>query len=563
MTAPASPSGALTLVTAANQRYWRSLYQFLLSVERVGGAGLERVVAFDLGIEPAERQRMQVRFPQVQWRSHDLSAYPAHVRPEARTCAWKPVVMVAAMSEFGGRLLWLDSATLLRRAPTRVIDELERVGIYAMIGASPLFTHCHDETLRLLGCDPDFFDRPEHPAGVCAFDTDRPAVRDLLLRWKQHSLDPACITPQSPPLRAGIQHKWDQAILTVLLYQFEAREGVALCADEIDITSANPAPWLSTRNKLRPDAPVWADPIYRAFFAAQKTLDQTSVRVQQFISTRVDGLLRRLKERFEIRICKDGAAPLTVPCPASRYFADPFLVARGERRHLFFEDFDHAANRGRISALAIEGEGPGLEKGPPVPVLERRFHLSYPFLFEHEGELFMIPESHQNRTVDIYHCERFPDRFRLRRRVLWDIDAADSTLLVDQGMYWLFTSVRDAASRSGRSLAIFYADDLFEGDFHPHPVNAQRLYAGGANQSGRCAGPFVREGDSWLRPTQVNPDYYGQGLEWRRIVTLTKDAYVEEPCAAPAGRGVPHGVSSHHISTLDRLTAFDVRTRHP
>ena len=39
MTAPASPSGALTLVTAANQRYWRSLYQFLLSVERVGGAG--------------------------------------------------------------------------------------------------------------------------------------------------------------------------------------------------------------------------------------------------------------------------------------------------------------------------------------------------------------------------------------------------------------------------------------------------------------------------------------------------------------------------------------------
>ena len=191
MTAPASPSGALTLVTAANQAYWRCLYQFLLSVERVGGAGLERVVAFDLGIEPAERQRMQVRFPQVQWRSHDLSAYPAHVRPEARTCAWKPVVMVAAMSEFGGRLLWLDSATLLRRAPTRVIDELERVGIYAMIGASPLFTHCHDETLRRLGCDPDFFDRPERPAGVCAFDTDRPTVRDLLLRWQEHSLDPA------------------------------------------------------------------------------------------------------------------------------------------------------------------------------------------------------------------------------------------------------------------------------------------------------------------------------------------------------------------------------------
>lgn len=563
MDAPSSSPGGLTIVTAANQRYWRCLYQFLLSVERTGGAGIERVVAFDLGLAPETRERLRRRFAAAQWRSHDLSAYPPHVRPEALTCAWKPVIMVEAMNEFGGRLLWLDSASLLRRAPARVLEELARVGIYSMIGASPVFTHCHDQTLRLLGCDPDFFDRPERPAGVCAFDADRPAVRDLLLRWKHHSLDPACITPESPPLRVGIRHKWEQAILSVLLYQYEAREGAALRADEIDISSVRPASWLSTRNKLGPGVPVWADPFCRGFFASRKALDRTALRLERFLTTRVEGLHRRFKERFEIRLCRGDAPSLTVPCPRSRYFADPFLAEKGGRRQLFFEDFDHGSNRGRISTLALAGDGPGVEPGPPTPVLERRFHLSYPFVFAHRGEHFMIPESHQNRTVDLYHCDRFPDRFRLRRRLLWDIDAADSTLLVDQGVYWLFTAVRGAPGESGRSLAIFHSDDLFEGDFRPHPVNRRRLYADGANHSGRGAGPFVREGSSWLRPIQMNPDYYGQGLEWRRIVTLNKDEYVEEPCAAPAAMGLPHGVSSHHISALDRLIAFDLRTRHP
>lgn len=559
----AFPPRALTIVTAANQPYWRCLYQFLLSLDRVGDAGVERVVVFDLGLGPTERERLQQHFPKVHWRSLDYSAYPPHVRPEAHAYAWKPVVVVEAMNEFGGRLLWLDSATLLRHPPTRVLEELDRVGIYALIGRSPLFVRCHDETLSLLGCDPDFLDCPERPAGVCGFDTERPSVRDLILRWKEHSLNPACITPAGPPLRAGVQHRWEQAILTVLLYQYEAREEVALSRDEIDISSIRPVSWLSTRNKVGAAVPSWLDPVCRAYFATWKAIDRASLRWIDFLGTRVDGFNRRRKERFEIRVSGEGGAAVTVPCPESRYFADPFLVARDGQRHLFFEDFDHALNRGRISVLPLAGAGEGVRPGAPTSVLERGFHLSYPFLFEHQGELFMIPESHQNRTVDLYRCHHFPDQFRLRRRVLWDIDAADSTLLLDQGIYWLFTSVRDAASKSGRFLAIFYSDDLFDGDFRPHPVNAQRRYANQANQSGRCAGPFVREGGSWFRPAQMNPDYYGQGLEWQRVVTLNKDEYAEEPCPAPAKRGAPRGVSTHHISSLDDLIAFDVRTRHP
>jgi len=558
-----SGGNRLTIVTAANHDYGRCLYQFLLSVERVNDPAYQRTVVFDLGLSAPVRMRLQDRFKEVQWRSPDLAPYPPHVRPEARTCAWKPVVIAEAMKEFGGRILWLDSATLIRRRQTRILSELERASVYALVGKSPLFERCHDETLRLLDCDLSFHDRPERPAGVCAFDTDRPTVRELILRWRDLSLDPRCITPEGPPRRSGVEHKWEQAILGVLLYQFEARAGIALSADEIDISSFRPVPFLSTRNKVRPETPLWMDPFLRARSVVWKGLDRASLRFRDVMATRVDGLDRRMKERFEIRISRGEGAPLTVPCPSSRYFADPFLVARGGLRYVFFEDFDHATNRGRISALPLPGEGPEVDVLPPTPVLERPFHLSFPFLFEHGGELFMLPESHRNRTVDLYQCDRFPDRFRLRRRLLDDVDAADSTLFEDKGTWWLFTSVRDATSGSGRFLSLFHTDDLLEGEFRPHPVTQRRLFADQPNQTGRCAGPWVRSGGALVRPMQLNPDYYGQGLEWRRIVRLDEEEYIEEPVTAPPGLGLPSGVSSHHVSSLGDLVAFDVRTRHP
>ena len=51
----------------------------------------------------------------------------------------------------------------------------------------------------------------------------------------------------------------------------------------------------------------------------------------------------------------------------------------------------------------------------PVRVLERDHHLSYPFLFEHEGVLYMVPETAQAGTVELYRCTEFPLRWRRER----------------------------------------------------------------------------------------------------------------------------------------------------
>ena len=51
--------------------------------------------------------------------------------------------------------------------------------------------------------------------------------------------------------------------------------------DEIDISSASPVRWISTRNKVGNGAPLWADPLVRLYYFFDKTLDQAWLGFQR------------------------------------------------------------------------------------------------------------------------------------------------------------------------------------------------------------------------------------------------------------------------------------------
>ena len=67
---------------------------------------------------------------------------------------------------------------------------------------------------------------------------------------------------------------------------------------------------------------------------------------------------------------------------------------------------------------------------PAVPVIEEPYHLSYPFLFEFEGELYMIPEKARATRVDLYRCVAFPYQWELVKTLIEGFALADSTLVV-------------------------------------------------------------------------------------------------------------------------------------
>ena len=113
-----------------------------------------------------------------------------------------------------------------------------------------------------------------------------------------------------------------------------------------------------------------------------------------------------------------------------RYWGDPFVLRRNGRHFVFVEEKMYATGRGHIACLELDEEGALISQ---QVVLERDYHLSYPFIFEGDAELYMIPETAANRTVELYRCEQFPDRWGLVKVLLRDVYAVDATLLEADG----------------------------------------------------------------------------------------------------------------------------------
>lgn len=583
MTAP------LTIVTAADARYAGCLLQLLANLERRGILRTHAVIAFDLGLSTGQRAAIAKRFPEVDLRGFDLSIWPSHVAPTARTYAWKPIIVAQAAETLSTPLLWLDSATLVRTHLGSVRRAVARDGLFVLRGQTSLRAHCDPQVAAALGAEAPLLDHPEYVSGVVGADAGRPEVMALLRQWRAWALDPSLSAPQNPA------HRNDQVLLSLLVLRAQASGHLHLRGvEDVDISAPHPIRCLSTRNKVPSSWPSWAEPISYAYFRAWKAIDQLAHRARRFKATRIDGLHRQIRERYEVRVrrCEahegvaaahdeaavarrtllDGASGRVAPLRGG-YLADPFPLLRNGRAWLFAEAFDDALNQGHLVAVALDAAGraaapqpldlryiPEGAEGDGVPM--RVVHRSFPFVFTHAGALYMIPETCALRAVDLFVCDDFPRRWRWVRRLLDGVDAADSTVLRHEGRWWLFTSVRPQAN-APRALEIHRADDLLRAPFIAHPVNPERRYAEAPHGTGRCAGTWVRDVDgAWLRPVQTSVRRYGEGMCYMRVDRLDPEVFVERPytgshpLSALAAR-----LSPHHVAVHDDVVAYDIRTR--
>jgi hypothetical protein len=154
--------------------------------------------------------------------------------------------------------------------------------------------------------------------------------------------------------------------------------------------------------------------------------------------------------------------------PHKRFLADPFVIKYEDRKIIFVEDYHFKFNKGKISAYEITAEG---HKEIGVAI-EEKFHLSYPFLFESNKGLFMMPETHEAKDIRIYKCVEFPLKWELHKILIRNIRAVDSNIFSFNNKYWLFTNL-DSSNLGDYSseLHIFYADSFDSSSWKPHSLN--------------------------------------------------------------------------------------------
>jgi hypothetical protein len=275
----------------------------------------------------------------------------------------------------------------------------------------------------------------------------------------------------------------------------------------------------------------------------------------------VAGTMRMPAQHFSVYLGRVGSHRLTrVRCPSTSYYADPFVWKHEAGTWLFVEEFRYLCNKGRLVALQVNDD---LSTGPAVPVdIGVESHLSFPFLFERRGALYMVPETSADRAVHLFRCHSFPNRWARVGTLLRDVNAADTVLFEHENLWWLITSVRSKENGWNRGLAIFSAPDPLHSAWTPHPVNSEGWYHASIHASGRNAGPPVPLETGWLRPVQVNRRYYGEQLGFMQVVQLSPQQFAERPYE---GKHVLQDLAQsraiHHVSMCGDIIACDARDR--
>jgi hypothetical protein len=247
-----------------------------------------------------------------------------------------------------------------------------------------------------------------------------------------------------------------------------------------------------------------------------------------------------------------------IDVPAS-FVADPFLHRAGDTWHLLFEVLNRRSGLGEIA----HATSPDLATWTyDRVVLAEPFHLSYPHLLEWEGALYMVPETHQSRSIRLYRGDSLPGRWTHVHTLLSGGVFSDSTLFRHDDRWWMFTETSEP--RRHDTLRLFHADDLF-GAWTEHPASP---IVTGDRTTARPAGSIVRTERGLVRFAQVCTPRYGMSVRAFLISKLTPTAYGEQAASAEpvlAGSGVVgewnatrmHHVDAHEIAPGRWIAAVD------
>lgn len=236
--------------------------------------------------------------------------------------------------------------------------------------------------------------------------------------------------------------------------------------------------------------------------------------------------------------------------PGRTGFADPFFFSHKGREWLFVEEIP-CGEKGVLSVLERLPQG-GF--GPARRVLEEPFHLSYPNVFEHGGELYMLPETAGANQVRLYRAAEFPWRWELDRVLVDGVSATDATLAHHGGRWWLFVTQRRPGGCSWDEMHLYMGSTCF-GPFSPHPLNPVVADVRRARPAGRV---FSRSG-RFYRPAQDCSGWYGRGLRILEITRLDETGFEEREAASLTADLVPGSFCLHAFDAQGGVEIVDAQ----
>lgn len=200
-----------------------------------------------------------------------------------------------------------------------------------------------------------------------------------------------------------------------------------------------------------------------------------------------------------------------------RYWcADPFIVKEKDKYYVFCELMDIKTSYALLGIAELNPSG----KTYVRPIADLKCHVSYPNVFKIKDTWYMIPETSNRKTIELYKAIKFPYEWKKIATLANNINAADTTVFVQDNKYYIFIYEQnynpDKLSIAHLNLETFKLENI---------CSVMEYYT----RVGRPAGNIFVEGDKYYRPVQYGINEYGEKIfVYRFAFDVINKKYKEE-----------------------------------
>lgn len=265
-----------------------------------------------------------------------------------------------------------------------------------------------------------------------------------------------------------------------------------------------------------------------------------------------------IRKRSVGTLLRETDRPFQPIAYSNRYwYADPVAFCHQGRTYLFVEEYDRCKLKGQLAVGILE---PHKKNVNFRTILQEPYHLSYPMVFEWAGALYMIPETSENKSVNLYQAVSFP--YQWKRVEAFDVgcELVDTVVLekTDHALTLLTSEVSPEnplmvrfrtlrLQKKGNSYSLKL---LPEGEDAPYDLDS------------RTAGRIFESDGQTILPTQRSTALdYGHSLcfsEWT-AVKMAQLRVVGPDDVEITGIPVKNRIGVHTYSCTEDVEVIDVR----
>ena len=242
--------------------------------------------------------------------------------------------------------------------------------------------------------------------------------------------------------------------------------------------------------------------------------------------------------------------------PDDEFWADPFFFRNKEDEYIFFENYEYKKKKGCIAVGKLVNDNLKNIKN----IIECKYHLSYPYIFEYKDNIYLIPETHEKKRLEIWKSIKFPYKWKLHKTILQGLKIADTSIIKYRGNYWVFANIsNDEYNDFTSELHIYKANNPLLDKLIPHKNNPVLTSCKSARNGGQV---YFDSQRNLIRPSQAYvKGIYGHHLNLSKVTKLNLSEYEEKIIKKINPTFKSNIIGVHHISHNKKKSVIDIMMR--